>query len=409
MHTMPDKRLVQGNEACAMGALAAGCRFFAGYPISPSSEIAEHMARRLPKVGGVFIQMEDEMASMGAILGAALGGKKAMTATSGPGFSLMQENLGYASLAEIPCVVVDVMRVGPSTGVPTAPAQGDVMQARWGSHGDRAAVALAPASVAEVYELTVTAFNLAERLRTPIALLYDEVIGHMREGVTLAEPTPADLWQRPLPTKPPGPTFQPYRANDEGVAALPDFGEGYRFHVTGLMHDERGYPTTDPAVVSRLLERLERKVRVVADWLAPEYYQVEDAEVVVIAYGITARIARQSVDRLRARGVRAGLFRPRVLWPFPDAALRAATQHAQLVVVAEMNLGQWAFAVEHALAGAVQVARCLKASGDLISEHEIEEPALRWAQPGASRLTDEAAYLAAGVLPGREEEGVRST
>ncbi|HEX9133721.1 MAG TPA: 2-oxoacid:acceptor oxidoreductase subunit alpha [Ktedonobacteraceae bacterium] len=382
---MPGKRLLQGNEACAMGALAAGCRFFAGYPISPSSEIAEYMARQLPMVGGVFIQMEDEMASLGAVLGAALGGKKAMTATSGPGFSLMQENLGYASLAEIPCVVVDVMRVGPSTGVPTAPAQGDVMQARWGSHGDRAAVALAPASVAEVYELAIASFNLAERLRTPVILLYDEVIGHMREGVTLVEPAPADLWQRPLLGQEPGPDFQPYRANDESVAAVPDFGAGYRFHVTGLMHDERGYPTTDPALVSRLLERLENKVEAVSDWIVPERYQLGDAEVVFIAYGITARIARQSVDRLRAKGILAGLFRPRVLWPFPDAALREVTRHAQLVVVAEMNLGQWVYAVEHALAGTVPIARCLKAGGDLITEHELEEQVLLRVQIGRQR------------------------
>ncbi len=381
---MPGKQLLQGNEACAMGALGAGCHFFAGYPISPSSEIAEYMALQLPKVGGVFIQMEDEMASLGAVLGAALGGKKAMTATSGPGFSLMQENLGYASLAEIPCVVVDVMRVGPSTGVPTAPAQGDVMQARWGSHGDRAAVALAPASVGEVYELTIASFNLAERLRTPVVLLYDEVIGHMREGVTLVEPAPAALWQRPLPGEAPGSGFQPYRANDESVAAVPDFGIGYRFHVTGLMHDERGYPTTDPAVASRLLERLENKVKAVADWVAPELYQVADADVVFIAYGITARIARQAVDHLRAKGILAGLFRPRAIWPFPGAALRESIQYARVVVVAEMNLGQWVYAVEHALAGAVPVVRCLKAGGDLIAEQELEEQALLLVQPGTN-------------------------
>ncbi len=401
---MPGKQLVQGNEACAMGALAAGCRFFAGYPISPSSEIAEYMARQLPRVGGVFIQMEDEMASLGAMLGAAIGGKKGMTATSGPGFSLMQENLGYASLAEIPCVVVDVMRVGPSTGVPTAPAQGDVMQARWGSHGDRAAVALAPASVTEVYELTIASFNLAERLRTPVVLLYDEVIGHMREGVTLVEPDAADLWQRPLPGEAPGRSFQPYRANDESVAVVPDFGVGYRFHVTGLMHDERGYPTTDPVIVNRLLERLENKVTVVADWVAPERYQLEDAEVVFIAYGITARIARQSVDHLRAKGILAGLFRPRVIWPFPDTELRDATRHAQLVIVAEMNLGQWVYAVEHALAGTVPIVRCLKAGGDLISEHELEEQALQRIQRGASRLSNDATHLAMRTQAGCKEK-----
>ncbi len=373
---MPGKRLVQGNEACAMGALAAEGRFFAGYPISPSSEIAEYMARQLPRVGGVFIQMEDEMASLGAVLGASLGGKKAMTATSGPGFSLMQENLGYASLAEIPCVVVDVMRVGPSTGVPTAPAQGDVMQARWGSHGDRATVALAPASVAEVYELTIASFNLAERLRTPVVLLYDEVIGHMREGVTLVEPDPGDLWQRPVPCEAPGIEFRPYQANKESVAVVPDFGVGYRFHVTGLMHDERGYPTTDPAIVNRLLERLENKVAAVTDRVPPERYQLDDAEVVLIAYGITARIARQCVDHLRTKGILAGLFRPRALWPFPGTELRDAAQRAQLVVVAEMNLGQLSYVVEYTLAGTIPVFRCLKAGGDLITERELEEQVL---------------------------------
>jgi 2-oxoglutarate ferredoxin oxidoreductase subunit alpha len=372
---MADRRLLQGNEACALGALAAGCRFYGGYPISPSSEIAEYMARWLPGVGGVFIQMEDEMASLGAVLGAALGGKKAMTATSGPGFSLMQEHLGYASLAEIPCVVVDVMRVGPGTGVPTAPAQGDVMQARWGSHGDRAVVALAPASVAEVYELTIVSFNLAERLRTPVVLLYDEVIGHMREGVRLIEPSPSDLWQRPQPDQRPGPDFRPYQPNSEGVAVLPDFGAGYRFHVTGLMHDERGYPTTDPVVVSRLLERLERKVAAVSDWVPPERYQVEDAEVVYVAYGITARMARQAVDHLRAMGVPAGLLRPRALWPFPAAAVRAATRQAQLVVVAEMNRGQWVYPVEHTVGHDVPVARCLKTGGEMITENELVEQA----------------------------------
>jgi len=369
---MPEKRLLQGNEACALGALAAGCRFFAGYPISPSSEIAEYMARRLPKVGGVFIQMEDEMASMGAILGASLGGKKVMTATSGPGFSLMQEHLGYASLAEIPCVVIDVMRVGPSTGIPTAPAQGDVMQARWGSHGDRSAVALAPASVAEVYELTIAAFNIAERLRTPVVMLYDEVIGHMREGVALAEPAPADLWSRPSTDQKPGDSFLPYQPNSEDVAAVPDFGEGYRFHVTGLMHNERGYPTTSAPVTNRLLERLESKLRPVTEWLQPERYHMDDAEVVYIAYGITARIARQSVDRLRVRGIRAGLLRPRVLWPFPEDAVKAAARHARQIVVAEMNRGQYACEIERAAAGAVPVTRCLKGGGDLISEDELE-------------------------------------
>ena len=354
---MVERHLIQGDEACAQGAIAAGCRFFGGYPISPSSEIAEYMARELPRHGGVFIQMEDELSSLGSVLGASLAGSKAMTATSGPGFTLMQEHLGYATLAEIPCVVADVMRLGPSTGLPTSPSQGDVMQAKWGSHGDRSAVALAPGTVKEIYDLTIRAFDVAERLRTPVTLLFDETMGHMREGVSLSEPDPSSLWHRPVPRQAPGHTLESFVPNAEGVAQVPDFGRGYRFHVTGLMHDERGYPTSDGAVAAALLERLERKLAPVEDWFPPEEYRLDDAEVVIVAYGIMGRVAKQAVDRLRAEGSRVGMFRPTVLWPFPARTVKRATQAARLVVVAEMNAGQWAIPVEVAMEGRIPTVK----------------------------------------------------
>jgi 2-oxoglutarate ferredoxin oxidoreductase subunit alpha len=379
-----ERQLIQGNEACARAALAAGCTFFGGYPISPSSEIAELLARELPKRGGVFIQMEDELASMGAVLGASLGGRRAMTATSGPGFTLMQEHLGYASLAEIPCVVVDVMRGGPSTGLPTSPAQGDVMQARWGSHGDRATVAVAPGSVQEVYTLTIEAFRLAETLRTPVAVLYDEVIGHMREGVVLHEPTSEELGLRSGPRGPFSPDFLPYEPDEKGVARVPDFGRGYRFHVTGLMHDERGYPTSDHVKVERLLARLERKVDAAVDAVAPEAYRLEDAKIVLVAYGIVARTARAAVDALRAEGVPAGLLRTRLLWPIPADALADAIGRADLVVVAEMNRGQWAFEVERLAGRHVQLAPYLRAGGSIITAEELVDHVLLASTKGAT-------------------------
>ena len=381
---MSERQLIQGNEACARAALAAGCTFFGGYPISPSSEIAELLARELPKRGGVFIQMEDELASMGAVLGASLGGRRAMTATSGPGFTLMQEHLGYASLAEIPCVVVDVMRGGPSTGLPTSPAQGDVMQARWGSHGDRATVAVAPGSVQEVYTLTIEAFRLAETLRTPVAVLYDEVIGHMREGVVLHEATSEELGRRSGPRGPFSPDFLPYEPDEKGVAKVPDFGRGYRFHVTGLMHDERGYPTSDHAKVERLLARLERKVDAAVDAVPPEVYRLEDAKIVVVAYGIVARTARAAVDALRAEGVPAGLLRTRLLWPVPADALTDAIGRADLVVVAEMNRGQWALEVERLAGRHVQLAPYLKAGGSMITAEELVDHVLLASAKGAT-------------------------
>ncbi|MDR7483288.1 MAG: 2-oxoacid:acceptor oxidoreductase subunit alpha [Armatimonadota bacterium] len=364
-------RLVQGNVACAAGAIAAGCRFYAGYPITPSSEIAEEMARRLPAVGGLFVQMEDEIASLAAVIGASLGGLRAMTATSGPGFSLMQEHLGFAAMAEVPCVVVNVMRGGPSTGLPTAPAQGDVMQARWGTHGDVPSLVLAPASVAEVYQFTIDAFGLAERFRTPVVVLYDEVIGHLREEAVLRPPDAARLPARRRPTGPPR-AYRPYAPDPDGVPPLADFGSGYRFHVTGLAHDDCGFPTEDPAVVAAHQRRRLAKLAPVFDDVEPvEAYRTDDALVIVVGYGITGRAAEEAVDLARGAGIRAGALRLRVLWPFPERALRMAAASCDALVVAEMNLGQVVREVERVVCGAVPVVPCCRADGEPIAPEEI--------------------------------------
>ncbi|MGE3847783.1 MAG: 2-oxoacid:acceptor oxidoreductase subunit alpha, partial [Gammaproteobacteria bacterium] len=308
---------LQGNRACALAAIEAGCRFYAGYPITPSSEIAETMAAELPRIGGVFIQMEDEIASMGAVVGASLGGALAMTATSGPGFSLKQENLGYACAAEVPCVVVNVMRGGPSTGMPTRPAQGDVMQARWGTHGDHPIIVLTPASVPEIDSETRRAFALSERLRVPVVLLYDEILGHLVE--TVERGAARDTAQaRRRRADGPASTHLPYAAGEDGVPAMARPGDGYRTHTTGLTHDIDGFPTQDPsrvtAAMTRLLGKLERHRTLVERY---ETLACDDAEVLVVAYGISARAAARAVGEARARGIAAGLFRPVTLWPFP--------------------------------------------------------------------------------------------
>jgi 2-oxoglutarate ferredoxin oxidoreductase subunit alpha len=343
-----------GNEACAEAAMAAGLRFFAGYPITPSSEIAEELARRLPLVGGVFLQMEDEIAAMGAVIGASLAGRKSMTATSGPGFSLKQETIGFACMAEVPCVVVDVQRGGPSTGLPTMPSQGDVMQARWGTHGDHPTIALAPCSVAETFDLTVRAFKLSETYRTPVILLLDEIIGHVSEKVRL--PESVELAERKGPDAPPE-RYLPYRHTEDGVPPMAAFGrDGYRFHVTGLAHDETGFPTNDPAEIDRLNRRLHSKIeRHKGAIVEVERHACAGAEIAVFAYGSVARAARQAVEEARARGVPAGLLRPRTLWPFPEAEVLELGRQVGAIVVPEMNLGQMAHEVEWAVRGACPV------------------------------------------------------
>jgi 2-oxoglutarate/2-oxoacid ferredoxin oxidoreductase subunit alpha len=367
-------RIMSGNEACAEAALAAGLRFYAGYPITPSSEIAEELAVRLPKVGGVFIQMEDEIAAMGAIIGASLAGQKSLTATSGPGFSLKQENIGFACMAEVPCVVVNVQRGGPSTGLPTMPAQGDVMQARWGTHGDHPAIALAPSSVLETYELTVRAFNLAERLRTPVILLLDEIIGHVNEKVRLPEPGSLEIVDRKGPDAPPS-TFKPYRHTEDGVPPMAAFGSGgYRFHVTGLAHDETGFPTNKPEEIDRLNRRLNSKIEGQrAAIVQVTRVELDDAEIAVFAYGSVSRAARQAVQEARAKGIRVGLMRPLTLWPFPDKEVRELAGRVRRLIVPEMNLGQMAHEVEWAVCGACPVVPFGRVDGQPIRPAQILE------------------------------------
>jgi 2-oxoglutarate ferredoxin oxidoreductase subunit alpha len=365
-------RLLQGNEACALGALAAGCRFFAGYPITPSTEVAEVMARELPKVGGKFIQMEDEIASIAAVLGASVGGVKAMTSTSGPGFSLMQENIGYAAMAEIPCVVVDVQRAGPSTGLPTSPSQGDVMQARWGSHGDRPTIALSPSTVREVFDLTVWAFNFSEKYRTPVILLMDEVVGHMRERTDLPRPDMIEVVDRITPHVPPAWYF-PYEETAADVPPFASFGEGYRFHITGLFHDRAGFPTERLDEIQPWLERVFNKIsRYEDDIIRLQQEWVDDAATIVVAYGATARSAREAVKIARRRGRKVGLIKLLTLWPFPEKVFRRLARAGKRFIMAEMNLGQLSRELERVV-GRERVRGVHRADGRLITPGEILE------------------------------------
>jgi 2-oxoglutarate ferredoxin oxidoreductase subunit alpha len=363
---------VQGNEACALGAIAAGCRFYAGYPITPSSEIAQVMARDLPKVDGFFIQMEDEIASMGAVIGASMGGVKSMTATSGPGFSLKQENLGYAAMTEVPCVIANVMRGGPSTGMPTRPGQGDVMQARWGTHGDHPVIVLTPGSVAEIYSETIRGFNLSERLRVPVILLIDEILGHLLETIDTSPLNEDEIVDRKWASGDPK-KYLPYAQTEDKVPAMARPGDGYRAHTTGLTHDETGFPTQDPAkgarAVSRLLEKLEVHRELIESF---DTVQCEDADVVITAFGITSRAARRAVSNLRGQGIKAGLFRPKTLWPFPEQAFLAATANARTIVVAEMNAGQLVLEIERIVAGNATVVSACRYDGEVVSPDEIE-------------------------------------
>ncbi|MBT58181.1 MAG: 2-oxoacid:acceptor oxidoreductase subunit alpha [Arenicellales bacterium] len=363
---------IQGNHSSALAAIDAGCRFYAGYPITPSSEVAEKMSSLLPDVDGVFIQMEDEIASMGAILGASLGGKKVMTATSGPGFSLKQEHIGFAAGAEIPCVIINVMRGGPSTGMPTRPSQGDVMQARWGTHGDHPVIVLAPDSVAEIYQQTLRAFNLAEQLRVPVVVLFDEVLGHLVESIAIPE---ADTFERVERKWASGPEaeFQPYRDSGNGVPEMAMPGSGYRVHTTGLTHAEHGFPTQDPEIVERVTERLFNKIS--ANYSLVESYeaeQCEKADVVIVAYGITARATRRALRKAREKGIGAGLFRPVTLWPFPQERFIEEVNPEAQILVPEMNRGQLSTEIER-IAGRERVTSLPRFDGEPISPQQILE------------------------------------
>jgi 2-oxoglutarate/2-oxoacid ferredoxin oxidoreductase subunit alpha len=364
-------RLLQGNDAVVEGALAAGCRFFAGYPITPATEISEVMSSRLPAVGGTFIQMEDEIASLGAVIGASLAGVKAMTATSGPGFSLMQENLGFACMAEVPCVIVNVMRGGPSTGLPTHVSQGDVMQARWGTHGDHPIIVLAAATTRECFDLTVTAFNLSEKYRTPVILLTDEVVAHTREKVVLPDPATVTVVERLRPTMPPE-WYVPYEDNARGVPAMGIFGDGYRYHVTGLMHDLNGFPTERPDEIVPFTNRLFRKItQHFDDILMVKEEQTADAEILVVAYGSVARSASYAVREARDRGMRAGLVQLITLWPFPRRLLEPRLKQVRAVLVPELNRGQMSREVKRINQGVTRVETLNRIDGDLIKPEEI--------------------------------------
>ena len=366
-------KLMQGNEACAVGALVAGCRFFAGYPITPASEIAEHLSVRLPQMDGTFIQMEDEIASMGAVIGASLAGVKAMTATSGPGFSLMQENLGFACMAEVPCVVVNVMRGGPSTGLPTNPAQGDVMQARWGTHGDHPIIVLCPSSALECFSLTVKAFNFSEKYRTPVVLLMDEVVAHMREKVVLPDSGEVEVIDRVKPSVPPE-WYLPYEDTSFGVPPMGIFGEGYRYHVTGLVHDIRGFPTLRQDEIEPFLLRLFRKISTHFDDLQlVESFHTEDAELVIVAYGCVARSAHRAMVEARARGMKVGLMKLITLWPFPRRFVEPLTRAHKTLLVPEMNMGQVSREVKRVNQGMTPVLTLNKVDGTLITPQEILE------------------------------------
>ena len=368
---MAKARLMQGNEACAEGAIAAGVNFFAGYPITPSTEIAETMAKLLPQHGGKFVQMEDEIGSMGAILGAALAGAKSMDATSGPGFSLKQELIGYAACAEIPCVLVNVQRVGPSTGQPTAPSQADVMQARWGTHGDHPIIALAPWSVRETYDVTVMAVNYAERFRTPVILLMDEVVGHLREKVVL--PEHVDVYPRRKPKKTRAEGYQPYTPDDDLVPNVADFGQGYHIHVTGLIHDETGFPVGSPKITEDSIARLHEKIARAGDEIIhTESSFMDDAEYAVIAYGGTARTAYEAVRTAREKGIKVGLVRLITIWPFADKVVAALAKKMKGILVAEMNYGQLVGEVRRAAAGACPVELCGKYNMQAFVPAEIE-------------------------------------
>jgi 2-oxoglutarate/2-oxoacid ferredoxin oxidoreductase subunit alpha len=342
---------MNGDAACAEGAISAGCRFFAGYPITPATEIAERMADRLPQVGGTFIQMEDELASMNAILGASWAGVKSMTSTSGPGFSLMMENLGLGVMLETPCVLVNIQRAGPSTGLPTLVAQGDMMQARWGSHGSYEIIALVPSSIQEMYDLTVRAFNLSEKYRVPVLIMADEAIGHMSEKLVISEIAPADLVTRKKPTVSPD-EYWPYTVTEDMIPPMANAGEGFHFHVTGLTHDERGYPIMTPEVQDKLIHRIIDKIRLNhKDIIQLREFQVEDADIVVCSYGISARIARLAIELARQEGIKAGLVQLVTVWPFAEERIRDLAKQAKAFVVPELNAGQIVLEVERCAGG----------------------------------------------------------
>jgi 2-oxoglutarate ferredoxin oxidoreductase subunit alpha len=367
--TPPNTYFMQGNQACAEAAITAGCKFFAGYPITPATEIAEHLAKRLPQTGGIAIQMEDELAALGAVIGASWAGAKAMTATSGPGFSLMQENIGYAFMTETPCVIVNIQRAGPSTGQATKCAQGDVMQTRWGTHGDYTPIALSPNSVQEMYNLTIRAFNLAETYRTPVILLADEIIAHMREKIIIPPPNKTKIINRKKPKKTDKAFF-----DTEEIPPMPSVGDGYNVPVTGSTHNEHGHRyTADPNVHRQLVERLNNKINKNANQIINhEDHNIENCEILIISYGCTSRTVNETIELAQKKGINAGSIRLKTLWPFPEKTIQTTAKNAKKIFVPEMNLRQIFYEVERTAHGAAPVIPINKiGGGEMITPEEL--------------------------------------
>jgi 2-oxoglutarate ferredoxin oxidoreductase subunit alpha len=373
-----------GDVACGEGAMAAGCRFVAGYPITPSTEVVERISRRFPVMGGTFIQMEDELASMAAVVGASWTGTKSMTVTSGPGFSLMMENIGLAVMMETPCVVVNVQRGGPSTGLPTMVGQADMMQARWGSHGDYELICLSPQSPQEAFDQTIDAFNLSEIYRVPVLVMMDECVGHMSERVVIPPAEEIEIVPRKLTAKPPD-QFLPYYLNGQGVPEFARAGDGYRFHTTGLTHDERGYPVMSVECQEKCVRHLVEKIRGNADKIVRfDELETDGVDIVVVAYGITARVARMGIELARKKGVNAGFFRLIVAWPFPEKRIRELAGKVKVFVVPEINYGQMVLEVERCAAGQAAVVPVSHGGGGVHSPEAICE-AIQGAAKGAAK------------------------
>ena len=367
------EHFINGDVACAEGAIAAGCNFFGGYPITPATEVAEHISIRLPQVGGSFIQMEDEIAAMTSVLGGAWTGAKSMSATSGPGFSLMMETIGLAIVTETPCVLVNVQRAGPSTGLPTQGAQGDMMQAKWGSHGDYEIIAIAPASPQEMFDLTIIAFNLSEKYRTPVFIMSDEIVGHMSEKVIIPDAKKIKLVSR-LKPKGKKDRFKLYKPGVGGVAPMPAIGDGYKVHVTGLTHDEKGYPVMSVDTQKEMMERLLGKIRNnLDDIIMTESYRMEDAEIVVISYGVSSRTSYTAVDEARSRGIKAGLLRLITVWPFPDKMIKELAGRVRGFVTVEINMGQISREVQRCVGWRVPAYSVGHAGGAVIPPEDVLE------------------------------------
>ncbi len=362
---------INGDTACAEGAMAAGCTFFGGYPITPATEVAEHMSDRLPDIGGTYIQMEDEIAAVTSILGAAWTGAKVMTATSGPGFSLMMETVGLAVVTETPCVIVNVQRAGPSTGLPTMGAQADMMQAKWGSHGDYEIIALAPSSPQEMFDHTILAFNLSEKYRVPVFIMSDEIVGHMSEKVVIPDADKIITVERKKPA-PPDDNFLLYKPDEDGVAPMPSIGEGYKVHVTGLTHDERGYPVMSVDTQKDMMDRLMSKIRNNSDDIViTEEYMTDDAEIIIVSYGVASRTSYTAVDDARSQGIKAGLLRLITVWPFPEEIITGLAENVKGFITVELNMGQIHREVLRAVSGKVPVYFAGHPGGETIPPSDV--------------------------------------